>query len=55
MSKEPGQMAYEAWVKAYGGTSIPWDKLGDDERAEWAAVEFAIREDERAKIGAEHG
>ena len=48
--KEPGQMAYEAWVKAYGGTSIPWDKLGDDERDEWAAVESAIRADEAAKV-----
>jgi hypothetical protein len=49
MSKEPGELAYEAWVKAYGGTTIPWDKLGDDERDEWASVESAIRADESAK------
>jgi hypothetical protein len=50
--KEPGELAYEAWVKAYGGTTIPWDKLGDDERDEWAAVESAIRADEAAKVRA---
>jgi hypothetical protein len=50
--KEPGELAYEAWVKAYGGTSIPWEKLGDDERDEWAAVESTIRADEAAKVRA---
>jgi hypothetical protein len=52
--KKPGKMAYEAWMKAYGGESLPWEDLGDDERDEWAAVESAIRADEAAKVRAEN-
>jgi hypothetical protein len=52
--KEPGKMAYEAWMKAYEGQSLPWEDLGDDERDEWAAVEFTIRADEAAKLRAEN-
>ena len=48
--KEPGELAFDAWRAAYAKIGIPWRMLGDDERAEWAAVESAIRADERAKI-----
>ena len=51
--KEPGELAFDAWRAAYAKIGIPWRMLGDDERAEWAAVESAIRADERAKMGAE--
>jgi hypothetical protein len=53
MSKEPGELAHDAWVAAYGKIGFPWRMLGDDERAEWAAVESAIRADEAAKSQAE--
>ena len=50
--KKPGQMAYEAWMKAYEGQSLPWEELGDDERAIWASCEATIRADEAAKVRA---
>jgi len=46
MSKEPGQMAYEAWANVIGDTT-PWRS---DQTGAWAAVESAIRADERAKV-----
>lgn len=48
--KEPGELAFDAWRAAYAKIGIPWRMLGDDERAEWAAVESAIRAAERAKV-----
>ena len=54
MSKEPGQMAYEAHETQYANQpDRPWLIVGDAERAEWAAVESAIRADEAAKSQAE--
>jgi hypothetical protein len=44
MSKEPGQMAYEAQGMA------SWDRIGWVDRQRWRRVESAIRADERAKV-----
>ena len=45
MSKrEPGQLAYETWVP----DAYPWENT--PHKARWAAVEAAIRADERAKV-----
>jgi hypothetical protein len=52
--KEPGQMAWEAWRDArdiYGST---WVAKTHKLRADWAAVESAIRADEAAKLRAEN-
>lgn len=52
--RELGQMAYEAHEAQYANQpDRPWSIVCDDERAEWATVESAIRADERAKMQAE--
>jgi hypothetical protein len=51
MSKEPGELAYEAHETQYANQpDRPWLIVGDAERAVWVAVESAIRADERAKV-----
>ena len=47
--KEPGQIAYEAW-QAHTGFWSGWDRRRDDDKAQWARVEAAIRADERASV-----
>ena len=44
--KEPGQLAYEAWVP----DAYPWEHTPHKSR--WAAVEYTIRADEAAKVRA---
>lgn len=51
MSKEPGQLAFEAYrsrVKTLA--TMPWAACAEGRKADWAAVESAIRADERAKV-----
>lgn len=48
MSKEPGQMAYKAWFNATG--FAPYSLSPREQCLAWAAVESAIRADERAKV-----
>lgn len=45
MSKEPGQLAYESLP-----SHIKWGNLDEGGKQFWAAVESAIRADERAKV-----
>jgi hypothetical protein len=47
MSKEPGQMAYEA-----NPHNKPWSLLTTEKRAPFVAIESAIRSDEAAKVRA---
>jgi hypothetical protein len=47
MSKEPGQLAYEAFCAAYGW-SPRWAK-DDPGCKEWVRVEAAVRADERER------
>jgi hypothetical protein len=44
MSKEPGQIAYEAWAL----DGYPWERT--PHKPAWARVESAIRADESAKV-----
>lgn len=49
--KEPGQMAFEAYrsrVKTLA--TMPWAACAEGRKADRAAVESAIRADERAKV-----
>jgi hypothetical protein len=48
--KQPGQVAWEAFVAALSITAYAWRDVMPDNRAAWAAVEHAIRSDERARI-----
>ena len=58
MSKEPGQMAYEAWHasspggwdKWYASSPGGWDRWDKLDQPRWSRVESAIRADERAKV-----
>jgi hypothetical protein len=45
MNKEPGQIAYEAWVQSCKIWRSTWGGKSEDERAAWAAVEAAVRAD----------
>jgi hypothetical protein len=47
--KEPGQIAYEAGLAHYRISST-WGELPRDKRAEFAAVEAAVRADERERL-----
>ena len=47
MSKEPGQMAYEATP-----TAMTWEQQPDSAKALWAITESTIRTDEAAKVRA---
>ena len=54
--KEPGQLAWEAHeAHREWEDQTPWRILHPQNQAEWAAVESAIRADERAKVIEEHG
>lgn len=49
--KEPGQLAFEAYrsrVKTLA--TMPWSECAEGRKADCAAVESAIRADERAKV-----
>ena len=50
MSKEPGQMAYEAARANYLFDKGLWRMLGAKTQETWARVESAIRADEAAKV-----
>ena len=51
MSKEPGQLAWEAHeAHREWEDQTPWRILHPQNQADWARVEAAIRADERAKV-----
>jgi hypothetical protein len=50
MSKEPGQLAYEAWASGRYETPPPWDTQLPITQSRWARVEAIIRDDEREKV-----
>ena len=51
--REPGQLAYEAWMRArYSEPELRWDIEPRMSQQRWAAVESAIRSDEAAKVRA---
>lgn len=48
--REPGELAYQAWMSArYGDPLLLWEKEPSSSKQRWAAVEAAIRADERAE------
>ena len=50
--KEPGQIAFEVYSRLRFG-SMPWREIGEQSKKSFAAVEAAVRADERARVIAE--
>ena len=50
MANEPGQLAFETMYQVRGDKESLWGVTVQSERDEWAAVESAVRADERRKV-----